>query len=58
MLRIRIEVRLQDDLRMQSTRPLYNLIKVPNLEPKQNAMAGRRGIGINKVRMILLVPGM
>ena len=58
MLRIRVDVRLQDDLSAQCTGPPDNLIKVANLEPKQNAMARRRGIGVDQVGVIFFVPCM
>ena len=58
MLGIRIDVRLQNDLSTQCTGPLHNLVKVANLEPKQNAMARRRGIGVDEVGVIFLVLGM
>jgi hypothetical protein len=58
MLGIRVDVRFQDDLSAQCTGPTDNLIKVANLEPKQNAMARRCGIGVDKVGVIFFVPGM
>jgi len=58
MLGIRVDVRFQDDLSAQCSGPLDNLIKVANLEPKQNAMARRCGIGVGEVGVSFLVPGM
>ena len=58
MLGIRVDVRFQDDLSAQCKGPLDNLIKVANLEPKQNTMARRCGIGVDEVGVIFLVPGM
>ena len=58
MLGIRVDVRFQDDPNARRTGPLDNLIKVVNLEPKQDAMASRCGIGIDEIGVIFLVPGM
>jgi hypothetical protein len=58
VLRIRVDVRFQDDLDARCTGPLDNLIKVGNLEPKLDAMASRCGIGIDEIGVIFLVPGM
>ena len=58
MLGIWIEVRFEDNVSAQCTCPLHNLIKLANLEPKQNAMARRRGIGVDEVGMIFFIPGM
>jgi hypothetical protein len=51
MLGIRVDVRFHDDLSARSTSPLDNLVKVGNLEPKQDAMARRCGIGVDEVRV-------
>jgi hypothetical protein len=51
-------VRFHDDLSARCTSPLDNLIKVGNLEPKQNAMARRCGIGVDEVGVSFLVPRM
>ena len=58
MLGIRVDVRFHDDLSARCTSSLDNLIKVGDLEPKQNAMARRCGIGVDEVGVSFLVPSM
>jgi hypothetical protein len=58
MLRRRVDVRFLDHLRMQRTRSRDRRIEIVHFKPEQDAMTGRRRVGVDEIRVILLVPSM
>jgi hypothetical protein len=53
----RVEVRLQNDFSAQFLRSIDRGVKVIDLKPKHHAVPGRRGVSVDKVGMVLFVPG-
>src|SRR3984957_11597875 len=56
--RPRIDVRFLDDRGPRSASPPHDGIEVIDLEPKQHAVAGRSGAGVDEIGGVLLVPGL
>jgi hypothetical protein len=51
-------VRLFDDLGSKPARPVHGRVEVVDLKPQEDAtMPGRRGVRIDEIGMVLLVPG-
>ena len=57
MLGRRIEVRLFKDLRPQPASALDSQIEIADLEPQENAVSGRRRLGVDEIGVLFDVPG-
>ena len=55
VLRVRIDVRLLQELGAQGPGPLDRGVEVLHLEPEQDAVAGRSSVGVDEVRVLLIV---
>jgi hypothetical protein len=58
MRSVRVEVWLLDHIGMQRTSSLDRRIEIVHLEPQQDSMSRWRQVRVDKIRVILLVPGM
>ncbi len=58
MIRPRVHVRFQHDLRAQFAGLVHGRIEIIHLEPEQHSVPHGRCIGVHKIGMIFLVPGM
>lgn len=56
VLRRGVDVRFEDDLCTQRASSGHDCVKIGNLEPKQDTVPRPRGVPVNEVGVILLVP--
>jgi hypothetical protein len=57
MLWCRIHVRLFHDCRLEGACALHCGVEVVHLKPQKNVVPNGRGVGVQEVRVVFLIPG-